>query len=244
MDRGRRKVVWREGEEAEMLEGSRSLELNINPWWFICCGSLQAPSAHRQLLAPVSWPWTWMWKAGLLPRVPRHELPWLGERQHRPGQVVDLARNSSVCVRVRLCVCDLACYKRNSGVQHPSPGVTTLCHTHSHCWVLRYGDAAGVKGGEWMRRNKQSWRDRAETEWSACRALVYGRNLIFLKYILGVFALIYTAQWRAAKGILSTLYSYSINLCCLWRNSNSAYTRFVTAFALFLIPFPNILRYI
>lgn len=32
MDRGRRKVVRREGEEGEMLEGSRSLELNINPW--------------------------------------------------------------------------------------------------------------------------------------------------------------------------------------------------------------------
>lgn len=74
-----------------MLEGSRSLELNINPWWFICCGSLQAPSAHRQLLAPVSWPWTWMWKAGLLPSMPWHQLPWLGETLHGPGQVLNLA---------------------------------------------------------------------------------------------------------------------------------------------------------
>lgn len=35
----------RGGGRRETLEGSRSLELNINPWWFICCGSLQAPSA-------------------------------------------------------------------------------------------------------------------------------------------------------------------------------------------------------
>lgn len=32
MDGWRRKAVRSEGEEGEMLEGSRSLELNINPW--------------------------------------------------------------------------------------------------------------------------------------------------------------------------------------------------------------------
>lgn len=96
---GRKKVVWQEWKEAEMLEGSRSLELNINLWWFICGGSLRAPSAHHQLLAPVSWSWTLMWNAGLLPRVRRHEPSWLEERQWRPGQVADFA-GVTICVRV------------------------------------------------------------------------------------------------------------------------------------------------
>lgn len=136
MDGGRRKVVRREGEEGEMLEGSRSLELNINPWWFICCGSLQAPSAYRQLLAPVSWPWTWMWKAGLLPRVPRHELPWLGERQRRPGQVVDLAGMAvCVCVGRGVMGCYTYCITTTLGSQSCA-GVTALRHTHGGQWGL------------------------------------------------------------------------------------------------------------
>lgn len=101
MERARIKKGGRMRGGGGMLEGSRSLELNINPWWFICCGSLQAPSAHRQLLAPISWPWTWMWKAGLLPSVPWHQLPWLGEKLHGPGQVLNLA----LIISERACAC-------------------------------------------------------------------------------------------------------------------------------------------
>lgn len=146
------KERWKdEGGRREMLEGSRSLELNINPWWFICCGSLQAPSAHRQLLAPVSWPWTWMWKAGLLPSVPWHHLPWLGETLHGPGQVLNLA----LIISERACMCAFygllfILYNRNrrSSCQlvQPPPCVTPAEANEAWQWGgLSSTDASGME---------------------------------------------------------------------------------------------------
>lgn len=110
--RGKRKRE-RKRKEAEMLEGSRTLELNINLWWFICCGRLQAPSAHCQLLAPVSWPWTWMWNPELQPRACKLELSWLWERRWRPGQVVVLS-GMTICVKATFCTRDMEVLRNTS----------------------------------------------------------------------------------------------------------------------------------